>query len=998
MKRLLTLVAILALLATACSRSDNADTTTTTGDADTTTTSSSTPTTTPPAAEVDLELMLLYHQHQPLYPKDADGVVTRPWVRVHATKDYWDMAAILRDYPGVKATFNLTPVLLLQLEELSNGVKDIYWVLTEVPADELTDENKQFIYDRFFDSSPKQIGRFPRYQELRTQKDSFGIESFTEGDFRDLQLLFNLSWTDPSFLAEEPLAGLVAKERDYTEADKATVMDEHLRIIREVIPLHREMWDSGQIEVITTPLAHPILPLIADTNLAIVGDPTGLLPTNQFRQIADARTHIQEGLAEAERLLGRRPEGMWPGEGAVAEAVMPFFAKEGVRWVATGEDVLAPSLGLGTFERDDTGTVIEAEALYQPYLADNPNDPDVAMFFRDLTISDQMGFQYSGKSPDEAAADFLGRLQAIKDRLEAQGASGTHVVSVILDGENAWESYDNDGIPFFQALYTAIEGADFFETVTPGEILDEQGDSLTVLPEVWPGAWFSPNYATWIGEPEEATAWDYLFRMRRDFGAAERSGDVPEADLAAARRIMLFAEGSDWFWWYGADQDSGNDDYFDTAYRELLGQVYDLLGEDRPGYVSVPIIPETAVLAERSPEDILTIEVGAGPGDEGWQSAGYYPGGVNDLVDGLYYAFDKDNLYLRVDGPSRATVGTQEIYLGAQSGTKRAVTMDDRVLGFGATHLVRFEGAGACLYAPLPVPGNPQLPDCQEIEASTSGDSYIVAVPVRSFGALEEGDSVLIKTLFGELFPTDGPALAQAPNLSDLEVVRTVADPTGDDHGPGTYSYPTDGVFIPNSYDLTNFEVGLSGDNVVFNIEVNTVINNAWGSPNGLSIQTFDIYIDQDPGSGTGAQDLIDGRNASLSPENGWEYGVTVEGWQPAVYVAQADGTTEETKPTFDVVVLGDRGKVIVRIPQAIFGEGDPAEWGYALVVMSQEGFPAPGVRRVRDVSATAEQWRVGGGDSAAGDTRIIDALWEIEGEAEALLAQRIVPLVAPTQ
>ncbi|MBT8202381.1 MAG: glycoside hydrolase [Acidimicrobiia bacterium] len=998
MRKLFALLLALAVLATACTRSESADTTAEPGGDSTTTTSTpgATTTTSAPVAEVDLKLMLLYHQHQPLYPKDADGVVTRPWVRVHATKDYWDMAAFLRDY-DIRATFNLTPVLMLQLEELANGVKDRYWVLTEIPADELSDDEKQFLFDRFFDASPKQIGRFPRYQELRQQKDgASGIDSFTTDDFRDLQLLFNLSWTDPSFLAQEPLAGLVAKERDYTEDDKATVMAEHLSIIQQVIPLHREMWDAGQIEVITTPLAHPILPLIADTNLASVGDPTALLPTNQFRQIADARAHIAEGLAEAERLLGRRPVGMWPGEGAVAEAVMPFFAKEGVEWVATGEDVLAASLGIGNFERDGNGTVLEAEALYQPYLADNPSDPDVGMFFRDLAISDQLGFQYSGMTPDQAAADFISRMEAIQDRLEEQGASGTHVVSVILDGENAWESYDDDGIPFFEALYGAIENADFFETVLPGEVLD--GDSLPVLEEVWPGAWFSPNYATWIGEPEEATAWDYLFRMRRDFGAAERSGEVPEDDLEAARRIMYFAEGSDWFWWYGADQDSGNDDYFDTAFRELLGQVYALIGEDRPSYVSVPIIPETPILAERSPEDVVTVEISAGAADPSWLAAGFYPGRVDDLVDGLYYAFDTENMYLRVDGPSRTTVGTQEIYLGAPSGTKRAVTLDDQVLGFGATQLIRFEASGACLYDPLPVPGNPQLPECRELESTVDGNSYIVAVPVRTFGALEEGDRVFLKSYFGTLFPAEGPAVAQAPNLSDFEALRTVADPSGDDHGPGTYSYPTDQVFIPNSYDLRNFEVGVSGDNLVFNVEINTIINNPWGSPNGLAIQTFDIYVDKDPGSGTGAQDLIDGRNASLSSEQGWEFGITIEGWQPAIYVAQPDGSTEETQPTFDVVVLGDRGKVIVRVPREIFGDGDPAEWGYAVAVMSQEGFPSPGVRRVRDVAPAAEQWRVGGGDSAAGDTRIIDALWETGGEAEALLGQGVMPLVVPAQ
>ena len=382
----------------------------------------------------------------------------------------------------------------------------------------------------------------------------------------------------------------------------------------------------------------------------------------------------------------------------------------------------------------------------------------------------------------------------------------------------------------------------------------------------------------------------------------------------------------------------------------------------------------------------------AGAADPGWLAAGFYPGEVNDLVDGLYYAFDQENMYLRVDGPSAATVSTQEIYLGAPSGSERAVTLDDQVLGFGATQLIRFESD------PLPVPGNPQLPECQELEGAIDGSSYIVAVPVRTFGALEEGDRVFVKTNFGTLFPAEGPAVAQAPNLSDFEAIRAVADPSGDDHGPGSYTYPTDGVFIPNSYDLRSFEVGESGDNLVFNLEVNTIINNPWGSPNGLAIQTFDIYIDKDPGAGTGAQDLIDGRNAALTPENGWEYGVTVEGWQPAIYVADTDGSTEETKPTFDVVVLGDRGKVIVRVPRELFGDGDPAEWGYGVAVMSQEGFPSAGVRRVRDVSPSAEQFRVGGGDSAAGDTRIIDALWETEGEAEPLLSQNLLPLVLPAQ
>ena len=115
------------------------------------------------------------------------------------------MAALVSEYPNVKVTFNLTPILLLQLEELANGTKDVYWTMTEVPADDLTEDQIDFITARFFDVNPEIIERFPRFQELAEH----GTRSFTIDDLRDLQVLFNLAWTDPGFLAEEPLAALV---------------------------------------------------------------------------------------------------------------------------------------------------------------------------------------------------------------------------------------------------------------------------------------------------------------------------------------------------------------------------------------------------------------------------------------------------------------------------------------------------------------------------------------------------------------------------------------------------------------------------------------------------------------------------------------------------------------------------------------------------------------------------------------------------------------------
>ena len=255
--------------------------------------------------EPELYVMLMWHQHQPFYTKNDDGYYTRPWVRVHATKDYLDMVELVADYPEMKATFNLTPVLLRQLEDFSNGAKDLYWYYTEINADILTQEDKDFIVSRFFDTNPKVIARFPRYVELRnSNQDS---SSWTNQDFRDLQMLFNLAWTDPKYLSQEPLKSLVSKGRDFSEEDKAVLLNEHSKLIDKVIPTHAELWKTGQIEITTTPYAHPILPLIFDTNLAAVGDIGAELPTNRFNKPTDAAIQAEKGLDLTEKLLGQRP-------------------------------------------------------------------------------------------------------------------------------------------------------------------------------------------------------------------------------------------------------------------------------------------------------------------------------------------------------------------------------------------------------------------------------------------------------------------------------------------------------------------------------------------------------------------------------------------------------------------------------------------------------------------------------------------------------------------
>jgi len=241
-----------------------------------------------------LYLAIIWHQHQPVYFKDPDtNLYQRPWVRLHASKDYLDMAEMLKDYPNIHATFNLTPSLIRQLDDISAGAKDIYWVYTEKPADELNAEEKEFILARFFDTNRGIIARFPRYQELLDNQANG--TSWAAEDFRDLQVLFNLAWTDPEWLAEEPFKSLVEKGEGYSEQDKTIILDEHLRMVKEVIPLHAEMQNSGQIEVTMTPFAHPILPLLVDSNLAAIALPDAELPT-RFVYGQDAVAQVKKGV------------------------------------------------------------------------------------------------------------------------------------------------------------------------------------------------------------------------------------------------------------------------------------------------------------------------------------------------------------------------------------------------------------------------------------------------------------------------------------------------------------------------------------------------------------------------------------------------------------------------------------------------------------------------------------------------------------------------------
>src|SRR5206468_7307956 len=140
----------------------------------------------------------------------------------------------------------------------------------------------------------------------------------------------------------------------------------------------------------TSPFYHPILPLLCDTDIYKRTHPESRMPRRPFVHPEDALEQLTKAAACHERLFGRRPVGLWPSEGSVSDAMVPLAARAGFRWMATDEQILAHTLGIG-FSRDGAGRVDQPERLYTPYRV-NAGGREIGCVFRDHALSDLIGF------------------------------------------------------------------------------------------------------------------------------------------------------------------------------------------------------------------------------------------------------------------------------------------------------------------------------------------------------------------------------------------------------------------------------------------------------------------------------------------------------------------------------------------------------------------------------------------------------------------------------
>jgi alpha-amylase/alpha-mannosidase (GH57 family) len=587
--------------------------------------------------------------HQPDYREPGSNRLSMPWVRFHALKDYLDMPLRAAAHAGTTVTFNLVPSLLDQIEFYVNGGLDRHLELSRIPADHLTDADKMEILDTFFSAHLKHmVEPYERYRELH-QKYTVSLARkellpalFSTAEMLDLQVWSNLAWIDPMFRREEPIGRLFAQGRYYNEEDKQALLDWQIVLLRRIIPTYRDLYQQGKIDLSFTPYYHPILPLLCDTDVAREALPGIHLPQQRFVHPEDAEAQVRMAAGRFRELFDRPLTGMWPSEGSVSEQALAIIAQQGIRWAASDEEILFQSLMKSGLDRS-------SHPLHAVYEYNG-----LKLCFRDHTLSDKIGFVYSGWSAAEAVRDFIGHIHQLRslyaDRLDRT------VVPVILDGENAWEYFPDDGSEFLDLLYRELAADEFIKTVGYSEAATLPSEKLHA---VFAGSWINHNFRIWIGHSEDNLAWDLLSRTRDMLRRREQA--EPPLDESVRRDCwnqIYIAEGSDWCWWYGDEHRGLHNKQFDRTFRRHLMRVYELVDQPPPVELLQPIHGETAASYTSMPDDILTAQIdGRITHFYEWTGAGYFDclkaGGAMHRVErylaGIHFAYDHNRFYIRLD-------------------------------------------------------------------------------------------------------------------------------------------------------------------------------------------------------------------------------------------------------------------------------------------------------------------------------------------------------------
>ena len=550
-----------------------------------------------------LDVVFLWHMHQPDYRDYASGDFVLPWVYLHGIKDYTDMAYHLEQHPQVKAVVNFVPVLLDQIEDYvqqfsSGQIRDpLLRLLARKDLDGLSASERELILDSCFRSDhTKMIAPYPAYKRLwdlfkALESGGEATLSYLSGQYLgDLLMWYHLAWCGESVRrGYDQVIQLMSHNEGYSHADRKQLFDLIGELMSGIIPRYRKLAEQGQIEISATPHYHPLAPLLLDLTSARDSVPDSSLPQAQCYPGGKSRVQAHLALAQQshQARFGVAPQGIWPAEGAVSTELLEVLAQQGCRWSASGQGVLANSLRAAQADLPD-----HTQYLYRPYQLQGAAS-GVHCFFRDDHLSDLIGFEYSNWFGKDAALHFVAQLDAV-----AQQAAQDErpLVSIILDGENAWEYYPYNGYHFIQDLYAVLEEHPEIHTTTYSTYLDERDAASGTgypaegtLPRLVAGSWVYGTFSTWIGEPDKNQAWDLLCLAKQNYDLVLASGRLSKAERLSAERQLFSCESSDWFWWFGGYNPAHAVASFDRLFRHNLIRLYTMLKLPVPANLSLPI-------------------------------------------------------------------------------------------------------------------------------------------------------------------------------------------------------------------------------------------------------------------------------------------------------------------------------------------------------------------------------------------------------------------------
>ena len=993
-----------------------------------------------------INLAIIFHQHQPYYKNKVTNFYELPWVRTHALTEYVDSPGILSHYPGTKITYNIVPSLIEQLIDYNeNETLDRHTDWSRRPLNndtgypEMTQlELHTMQFEYFWNSgwiynSTWEAGKRYKYlwdKTLHNLKPEtiLNDQLLPPQEFLDLQVLWFLFQFSPAYIQGEydsnhydlRLFELFNQNGNYTRDDLEYVLDTQHQRLADVLPMYSQLEQTGQVELTTTPYYHPIMPLLMMDGWTF--EDGIYVSKNSWPE--DVEMHLTKGVSLFEQHTGVVPSGMWPSEQAVSPAMVQPVSNVDIDWMVSDEMILEQSKDINGFSPN----VEDPRVLFSPWKVTGESGGEVSVIFRDRVISDRIAFEYGSMEPVDAVDDFLGYMDRVRqDLLDLGENPSEHLITVALDGEN-WMfmsdfQHNDNARPFVHEWFKRLESHPSVLTVTPAEFISDK-DNFPELSEIAVGSWIDGTLSTWAGEEDESLAWKRLVEARKALVEFE-STNPDHPGLSTAWESLYIAEGSDWFWWYGLDQDSGYDELWDLLYKTHLSNIYRAIDLDLPIYLqdiwTSPAIPDLQDSSVIEP----SIDGTALPGEWDGASKFSFQDDGNEISE-IWVGYDTQSVFVRIDTET-SPMELSESYNSNPSASNPSVDLalyfmepnainfnevntnfrtyyDDTVLGFPAKWMLavqwdmilsdgrgsytRFEAIGEENW----VSRGTSLPGTLAVDSTIE-----IQIPYEDLG-LSPRYSTRLKAVFTETTSfTDGndlhvvpsaPAELVIPDLEDWILLVNMSDQVGDENGDGNYVYPLSSDFAPGEglWDVTSLQIYESPWNVKFEIGIKE-LTNFWGLKNGFSHQIVQIYIDKDNVSGSGETDTLEGVYAEIHKDWAWEIALSATG-EPGAVKSVIGSTGETSAKGIDASGSKESNTIEIIASKSIVGS-DIGQYRYILILGSQDGF---GIGKWRDVDEVSKSWRLGGGHDVAEDgnnydSNILDMILPKEVDQQALLS-----------